>query len=436
MKYSINIKNLYKEYKIGTVGSGTLYRDLQSLTAKIFGKEDPNSLLGTHTNKKINTSSFFALKNININILENSVTGIIGRNGAGKSTLLKILSRITAPSSGSADIYGRTASLLEVGTGFHPELTGSENIYLNASINGMTIKEISKKFDNIVDFAGIEKLLHTPVKRYSSGMLVRLGFAVAVHLESNILIIDEVLAVGDIYFRKKAEKKLKEIITRGNKTILYVSHNLDSVRSLCDKVALLENGNLIEYSETDVALDRYLNQTNELLYKKKFENNIDQNKNFQVLKIYIENNENQIDFELDRTKDFTINIIYKVKNKIINNFVGFNIHTNTNHNSIHPDTPVLQWSERHHYKYLNKKEEIIKESGLYHAQIKIPGYILTQGDYYLNFYIKNLYNFVEKPKDKFFFRLYDINSSHNFNEGISAGLIAMPLNWEEKILSE
>ena len=206
MSLAIKIENLYKEYRLGLVGSGTLYRDLQSLSAKLRGKEDPNSVIGK-VEKNNSKGSILALNDINLEVEQGQVLGIIGMNGAGKSTLLKVLSRVTAPTKGSIKYRGRISSLLEVGTGFHPELTGRENIFLNGAINGMNKSEVSKRLDEIVDFAGVERFLDTPVKRYSSGMFVRLGFAVAAHLEPDILIVDEVLAVGDNAFKDKAAKK-------------------------------------------------------------------------------------------------------------------------------------------------------------------------------------------------------------------------------------
>ena len=201
MSEILRIENMYKEYRLGIIGHGTLYRDLQSFWAKLLNKEDPNSLLGTNSHNV--KGKFLALQNINLVVKRGEVLGIIGANGAGKSTLLKIISRITTPSKGIIKAKGKISSLLEVGTGFHPELTGRENIYLNGAINGMNKKEVSKKLDEIVDFAGVEAFLDTPVKRYSSGMHVRLGFAVAAHLEPDILVVDEVLAVGDVAFQKK-----------------------------------------------------------------------------------------------------------------------------------------------------------------------------------------------------------------------------------------
>ena len=210
----IEIQGLYKEYKLGVIGRGTLYRDVQSWWAKLRNKEDPNTIIGRESDSLVNKKNILALENINFYINKGEVLGIIGANGAGKSTLLKVLSRITSPSKGQIKVKGRIASLLEVGTGFHGELTGKENIYLNGAINGMTKKEISKKLSEIINFAGVERFIDTPVKRYSSGMVVRLGFAVAAYLDPDILIVDEVLAVGDATFQKKQLIKWKQLANR------------------------------------------------------------------------------------------------------------------------------------------------------------------------------------------------------------------------------
>ncbi|MCD4844214.1 MAG: ABC transporter ATP-binding protein, partial [Methanosarcinales archaeon] len=213
----IRVENLYKEYRLGTISHGTLYRDLQSWWANLRGKEDPNSLLSSSYSEKAadNNKHFYALEDISFDVKQGEIVGIIGRNGAGKSTLLKVLSKVTAPTKGSVKIKGRVASLLEVGTGFHSELTGRENIYLNGTILGMNRKEIGAKFEEIVDFAELEEFVDTPVKRYSSGMYVRLAFAVAAYLEPEILLVDEVLAVGDAAFQKKCLGKMGEVAEGG-----------------------------------------------------------------------------------------------------------------------------------------------------------------------------------------------------------------------------
>ena len=257
MSTVLRVENLYKEYRLGIIGYGTLYRDLQSWWAKMRKKPDPNSLLG-RTNPKLGNDKILALENINLEVKDGEVLGIIGANGAGKSTLLKILSKVTAPTSGTIKYNGRVASLLEVGTGFHTELTGGENIYLNGAINGMNKREVKTKLDEIVDFAGVEKFLDTPVKRYSSGMIVRLGFAVAAYLEPDILAVDEVLAVGDASFRKKATNKMQDVTKSEGRTVLFVSHNMDSIKNLCTRSVLLKDGTIINDGPTEEVINNYL----------------------------------------------------------------------------------------------------------------------------------------------------------------------------------
>lgn len=240
----IRAEQLSKHYRLGVINHGTLYRDLQSWWAKMRGKPDPNAVLGgewSHGHSRVEGNLFRALEEISFDVRRGEILGVIGGNGAGKSTLLKVLSRITAPTSGWIGLSGRVASLLEVGTGFHPELTGRENIYLNGAILGMSRQEISRKFDEIVDFAEISQFIDTPVKRYSSGMYVRLAFSVAAHLESEILLVDEVLAVGDLAFQRKCLGKMEDIGSSG-RTILFVSHNMAAVENLCSKALVLKDG--------------------------------------------------------------------------------------------------------------------------------------------------------------------------------------------------
>ena len=243
MEEAINIKGLFKEYKLGVIGHGTLYRDLQSWYAKIKGREDPNSLINFKNSENIQ-KNILAINNLSLSVKKGEILGIIGSNGAGKSTLLKILSRVTTPSLGEIEINGSFGSLLEVGTGFHNELTGLENIYLNGSINGMRMKEIDIVVEDIIKFSGLKKFINTPVKRYSSGMKVRLGFAVASFLKHDILAIDEVLAVGDEQFHQKAISKVNSLMTNERRTILFVSHNMNLIEKICTRVVILEDGQI------------------------------------------------------------------------------------------------------------------------------------------------------------------------------------------------
>ena len=262
----IEFNNVGKQYILGTIGTGTLSQDLNRWWANIRGKEDPYLKIGETNDRTQKGESRFvwALRDINLKVEQGDVVGIIGKNGAGKSTLLKLLSRITSPTTGSIRYQGRIASLLEVGTGFHPEMTGRENIYMNGSIMGMTKKEITRKLDEIVYFAGVERYLDTPVKRYSSGMTVRLGFAVAAFLEPEILVVDEVLTVGDAEFQKKAIGKMNDVAQSEGRTVLFVSHNMAAVKNLCTRGVVLENGTLAFDGTTDEAVNYYLNNNFQL----------------------------------------------------------------------------------------------------------------------------------------------------------------------------
>ena len=261
----LKVENVSKLYRLGTVGTGTFGGDVQRFwKTKILGQEDPFLKIGQTNDRTSKEKADFvwALQNINFEVKRGEVLGIIGKNGAGKSTLLKLLSRITSPTTGSIKSAGRMASLLEVGTGFHPELTGRENIYLNGAILGMTKKEIQSKFDEIVDFSGCELYIDTPTKRYSSGMTVRLGFAVAAFLDPEILVVDEVLAVGDAEFQKKAIGKMKEVSSGGGRTVLFVSHNMASINALCTSAVFMENGTIKQIGETGEIIKRYLTDSN------------------------------------------------------------------------------------------------------------------------------------------------------------------------------
>lgn len=259
---AISFEHVSKLYRLGLVGTGTLSQDIHRWWVRdVLKKGDPYLKIGqTNDRSTKGTSDFvYALKDIDFKVEQGDVVGIIGKNGAGKSTLLKLLSRITAPTEGRIRAKGKIASLLEVGTGFHGELTGRENIYMNGSIMGMTKHEIDRKIDEIIDFAGIERYIDTPVKRYSSGMTVRLGFSVAAHLEPDILVVDEVLAVGDAEFQKKAIGKMKDVSQGGGRTVLFVSHNMTAVKSLCNNGILLENGRVKEKGPIGTVVNKYLN---------------------------------------------------------------------------------------------------------------------------------------------------------------------------------
>ncbi len=325
----IEFNNVGKQYILGTIGTGTLSQDLNRWWANIRGKEDPFLKIGDTNDRTQKGDSRFvwALRDINFKVEQGDVVGIVGKNGAGKSTLLKILSRVTSPTTGDIKIKGRIASLLEVGTGFHPEMTGRENIFMNGSIMGMTKAEIKSKFDEIVDFAGVAKYVDTPVKRYSSGMMVRLGFAIAAHLEPEILVVDEVLAVGDAEFQKKAIGKMQDVSKGQGRTVLFVSHNMAAVRSLCTRGILLNNGTIDFTGSIPATLDKYL-KNEENVRKDKILHNIKWIKNtIKIFKCEINNTEeaysviksdqNKLKVRIDgeTSEDLTFDLMVTFKNK-------------------------------------------------------------------------------------------------------------------------
>jgi len=307
IKKRIEVEHLSKKYnKEGFRAYLTLRENIYLFFKNIF----PQSLSGK---KEKDKKSFYALNNVSFTVKEGEVLGVIGANGAGKSTLLKILSRITYPTNGKVIIHGRVASLLEVGTGFHQELTGMENIYLNGAILGMTRKEIQVKLKKIIDFSGVERFINTPVKHYSTGMRLRLAFAIAAHLEPEILLIDEVLAVGDISFQKKCLKTMGDITQKGKRTIIFVSHDLSSINKLCNRCIWLDNGKIKKIGKTNNVINQYLSSQADLVKQKKtisFKDDI--NKRSKILKITIKNHKKEITNQLDMAHPFYIEA--KVRN--------------------------------------------------------------------------------------------------------------------------
>lgn len=257
---AIQVLGVKKMYKLGQIGGGTLQKDLQSWWSRKRGKEDPNSKIGE--GERSHGDTFMALNGVDLTIYQGEAVGIIGSNGAGKSTLLKLLSRVTAPTEGDIDIYGRIASMLEVGTGFNGELTGRENVYMNGAILGMTKSEIDAKMEQIIEFSEVREFIDTPVKRYSSGMFVKLAFSVAAHLDAEIMIMDEVLAVGDMAFQKKCLTKMKEAADKEGRTVLYVSHNMNTIRTLCERCIVLDKGKVVFEGDTEEAIRVYMGASN------------------------------------------------------------------------------------------------------------------------------------------------------------------------------
>ena len=309
----IQVEVLSKQYRYGVIGHGTLYKDLQSWWARVRGKEDPNTIIDDHAGPGFEGERFWALKDLSFEVNRGEVLGIIGRNGAGKSTLLKILSRVTAPTRGVARVRGRIASLLEVGTGMHPELTGRENIYLNGAILGMNRAEIETKFDEIVAFSEVEKFIDTPFKRYSSGMRVRLAFAVAAHLEPEILLVDEVLAVGDAEFQNKCLGKMKDVTGQG-RTVLFVSHNMQAVKNLCERGMLIEGGTIAAIGTADDVVETYLSSG----YRPETGKDItpDMHKTYppplEVFRVEILNRNGELTGTILRDETFSIRLYYKI----------------------------------------------------------------------------------------------------------------------------
>lgn len=368
---AIKVENLSKYYRLGVINNGTLFKDMQTWFARLRGKEDPNGKIGkVYDDSK---EGFWALKDLNFEIKKGDRVGIIGHNGAGKSTLLKVLSQITTPTEGNIKINGRIASLLEVGTGFHPEMTGRENIYMNGAILGMKKSEIDKKVDQIIEFSEIGEHIDTPVKRYSSGMYVRLAFAVAAHLDSEILIADEVLAVGDAAFQKKALGKMNELSTGEGRTVLFVSHNMGQVKKLCNKGIVLEKGKVVYEGDLDKAVSMYLLDRTENEYISHIEYEEDKKLNFQLLSVSVLNENKQVASKYETYGNNVIRIKCLSNKKLSDLYGFFSIANKDGDNLVRFDT-----NETNHI--LNNLE-----IGEHEFDICIPNGLLAAGcDYYIN----------------------------------------------------
>ncbi|WP_298119902.1 ABC transporter ATP-binding protein [Flavobacterium sp.] len=369
----IKVENLSKAYQIGQIGTGTLSKDIDRFwQTKILGKEDPFLKIGETNDRSVKGESniVWSLKDINFDINQGDAVGIIGKNGAGKSTLLKLLSRVTSPTTGQIKVKGRIASLLEVGTGFHPELSGKENIYLNGAILGMRKKEITRKLDEIIDFSGVERYIDTPVKRYSSGMYVRLAFAVAAHLESEILIVDEVLAVGDAEFQKKCLGKMGDISKGEGRTVLFVSHNMASLKSFCQKGILLKNGLITNNGEIDQVISSYLSQND-------FSEFVFENEECILKQFHIQNSLNVETINISNGEDFSFGITMEVKKE--NPDFGFCI-------AIYNDLDELVTAIN---SYHINDDILNMNRGTHKIDIQIPKYIFNTGLYNINFHFND-----------------------------------------------
>lgn len=367
----LKAENISKQYRLGTVGTGTLRDDFKRNWAKLRGKEDPFLKVGTVNDRsqKSTEDYVWALHDINFEVKQGEVLGIIGKNGAGKSTLLKILSRVTAPTSGVIKSRGRIASLLEVGTGFHPELTGRENIYLNGAILGMTKAEINSKLDEIIDFSGCERYIDTPTKRYSSGMTVRLAFAVAAHLEPEILVVDEVLAVGDAEFQKKAIGKMQDISQEEGRTVLFVSHNMASVQNLCTSVILLENGLMKFNGETSDIIELYLSSAKLVVEKM-----VELNKSHRRLELSQEIKMKTIEcLTIEPTTRYPLNFEIKLE------------YLTTKISEISVTGSISTLSGKRLGSFFSKEIKLSKNTPL--IFLSIQNHNLSPGNYYVNFSI-------------------------------------------------
>ena len=426
-KAAIKVQKLSKRYRMGlrqerhdTLAATMLHmlrqplnnlRRLRSLTR--FDENDPNA-----------EDVLWALRDMSFEVGRGDVVGVIGRNGAGKSTLLKILSRITMPTSGRIELHGRVSSLLEVGTGFHPELTGRENIYLNGTILGMRRTEIDYKLDEIIDFSGIEKFIDTPVKRYSSGMGVRLAFSVAAHLEPEILLVDEVLAVGDAEFQKKCLGKMGDVAQSG-RTILFVSHNMGAIARLCSRSIWIEGGMINADGPTESVLAQYLLSDAELEGKMHWPHGFANRnvENFHFLSVTIHNEANQVSANLDIRKPFTVCIQYEIKEEIVGKSrIGFTIYTVDG-------LPIFE-------AYDSDTRSISqRQPGVYEAYCTIPGQLLNTGQYVLslNAGIPNVINLAETGTI-LSFHIEDLGAVGSETLNKRVGLIRPELKWDQQIL--
>jgi lipopolysaccharide transport system ATP-binding protein len=373
---AISVENLSKIYRLGVINHGTLFNDLASAWARLRGRPDPNAPLfpQNENSPRLRGTNFHALDDISVDIEQGETIGIIGANGAGKSTFLKVLARITKPTSGRARVRGRLATLLEVGTGFHPELTGRENVYLNGAILGMTHSEVRRKFDEIIAFAEIDQFIDTPVKRYSSGMYVRLAFAVAAHLDPEILIVDEVLAVGDMNFQKKCFGRMSEVGREG-RTILFVSHNLPAIGRLCPKSILFEEGKLIAHGPTSGIISTYVRRgLSEAPADAYFDEPLMAGVAGKIRRIRVEGSQrNAAATTIELTQSFEVVIDYEIGEPLTNLTVSLEIYSDE------LGMAVISLSDSE----LDPSRLDARRPGKYSARVQIPDRILNTGIYYI-----------------------------------------------------
>lgn len=414
----IRVEKLSKLYHLGQVGTGTLSKDLNRWWAKARGKEDPYARIGQpndRTRRAEKDDSVWALRDINFSVSQGEVLGIIGRNGAGKSTLLKIISRITTPTGGAVKVRGRIASLLEVGTGFHPEMTGRENVFMNGTLLGMTRREIQKKLDEIVDFAGVALYIDTPVKRYSSGMQVRLGFAVAAFLEPEILIVDEVLAVGDAEFQKKAIGRMKEVSKGHGRTVLFVSHNMAAVKSLCTSACVLQGGKLAFQGENSSAVSFYLKGDEVTQNKLKYDGRYDLEQ-FTLHEISIKVKGESQEVLPNEFHELELNTFLTIKKNA--DRLHFTYVLNDENGE-----PLFTFS------HINSNKKL--RAGFNHLKCTFPKGFLNIGSYYLTAYlIEDAKSSVFVEKDVFSFSIIEGQRPLGSWMGREPGVIRPVFDWE------
>lgn len=430
-KPAIEIESLSKQYRLGYVGLDSLGHDFNRWWHTIRGKEDPYLKIGEENDRtsKGHSQYVWALRDISFSVNEGEVLGIIGKNGAGKSTLLKILSRVTGPTTGTIKYNGRLASLLEVGTGFHPELTGRENIYLNGTLLGMTKKEVDAKIDEIIDFAGVERYVDTPAKRYSSGMTVRLGFAVAAFLEPDILVVDEVLAVGDAEFQRKAVGKMKDVASSTGRTVLFVSHNMASVKALCSRCVVLANGRIVFSGPTEEAIDSYLKNYRgnvEANLSMNWENDlINEDSYLRILSTHI--NESQIGSicHLFVNKSFTLTVNYELLQSESDIDLTLKFYT-ADDILLFVTSSINESSNR-----------VVFPSGKYSSKVEIPNHLLNSGEYRVDIVFGKAQKYlVKKLESAFILEVTDSPEGRGSNYRKAPGFFRPFLNWETTIKSK
>ncbi|MBO7537962.1 MAG: ABC transporter ATP-binding protein [Prevotella sp.] len=420
---AIQFENVGKLYRLGTVGTGTLSHDLNRWwKTRVLHQEDPYLKIGETNDRATHGHSDYvwALKNISFSVEQGDVVGIIGKNGAGKSTLLKLLSQITSPTSGVIRARGRIGSLLEVGTGFHPEMTGRENIYMNGSIMGMTRAEITRKLDEIIDFAGVARYIDTPVKRYSSGMTVRLGFAVAAFMEPEILVVDEVLAVGDAEFQKKAIGKMQDVSRGDGRTVLFVSHNMGSVRRLCSRGILLENGCIEMHGSVSEVIQKYISGYEIRIRNKEW--NIKDNKELSIIgvKLLVEGkDDNQL---IDMDDKIYVQITYYVKKDISNTNISF---------VLFKDGIDLfhSWDVDNSPELLSCRKKGYHQTGFFLPQNLLPGFYDISIDTG-----RPKIGVIDSKSNCIQFEVTNINKDGDRKSFMRGGMVRNNIKWQDKLL--